>query len=388
MSSDILQNFAECLHSAGLAVEAVQADGLLHRCGTLDKPRKLDGAYKAFLDEPPSIWWKNWRTGDEGTWTAVKEKDWTAKQRKQLKARIEAIKKESRIAQEQRWEAAAKLAIFIWRHSRPVDNGHSYLTRKKVQSFGLRQTQDGKLVVPVLDKSGHIQSLQFIFPEKQNNTPDKLFLKGGRTARGHFLIKSGEEDHEPLLIAEGYATAASLHMATGYPVMMAFSAGNLESVGKLARESFPDREIIVCADNDIATKDNPGVLKAKETAGRIGAKLAICPVHNGKSTDFNDLHCSLSLEDVRTVIEAARKQIANCPMPDGFSLVTEGKRAGLYRLDVKPDGDICETWLGPPLFIKGMTRDRDGNEWGLMLEWTDPDGNRHSWAMPIELLFR
>ena len=38
MNADILHSFAECLRSAGLEVEAVQADGLLHRCGTTDRP--------------------------------------------------------------------------------------------------------------------------------------------------------------------------------------------------------------------------------------------------------------------------------------------------------------------------------------------------------------
>ena len=45
MNADILHSFAECLRSAGLEVEAVQADGLLHRCGTTDRPRRRDGAY-------------------------------------------------------------------------------------------------------------------------------------------------------------------------------------------------------------------------------------------------------------------------------------------------------------------------------------------------------
>ena len=38
MSADILHSFAECLRAAGLEVEAVQSDGLLHRCGTAQAP--------------------------------------------------------------------------------------------------------------------------------------------------------------------------------------------------------------------------------------------------------------------------------------------------------------------------------------------------------------
>lgn len=51
----ILQTFRDRLAAAGLVVETLEADGALHRCGTIDKPRELDGAYKAHLDEPASL---------------------------------------------------------------------------------------------------------------------------------------------------------------------------------------------------------------------------------------------------------------------------------------------------------------------------------------------
>ena len=52
MSDDILTAFTESLRAAGLLVEHVQADGVLHRCGTTDKPRGKDGAYRIHLDDP------------------------------------------------------------------------------------------------------------------------------------------------------------------------------------------------------------------------------------------------------------------------------------------------------------------------------------------------
>lgn len=75
-------------------------------------------------------------------------------------------------------------------------------------------------------------------------------------------------------------------------------------------------------------------------------------------------------------------------MPEGFFLVKEGKRAGLYKQETRPNGEVNDIRLGPPLVVKGMTRDVAGNEWGLMLQWHDPDGKEHLWPMPIELLFR
>lgn len=395
MSADILHSFAECLRSAGLEVEAVLADGLLHRCGTADRPHRRDGAYKAFLDAPASIWWKNWRTGDEGTWTAKPEKELCAAQRKALRERLIAAKADSRAEQERRWKAAAKLATSIWNHAKTAEDDHPYLKQKEVPTIGLRQTDDGRLIVPVLDQSGRIHSLQFILPEKPEEGTDKFFLKGGKTSGGFFSLpaKSGTRDG-PLLIAEGYATGTSLHLATGYAVLIAFHAGNLEAVARTARSRYPDREIILCADNDCETVKpdgtpwNPGKEAASRAAQAVGGKLAVCPAHEGKATDFNDLHRLRSLEAVRAVVEAARKQDADCPMPEGFFLVPEGKRAGLYKLETKPDGEMNEIRIGPPLAVKGMTRDSEGNEWGLMLEWADPDGKKHTWPMPIELLFR
>ena len=395
MNADILHSFAECLRAAGLEVEAVLADGLLHRCGTTDRPHRKDGAYKAFLDAPASIWWKNWRTGDEGTWTARPEREFSAAQHKALHERLAAAKADTKAEQERRWKAAAKLTASIWNRSRTAGDDHSYLQRKEVPAIGLRQTEDGRLIVPVLDQSGRIQSLQFILPDKPSEGTDKFFLRGGKTSGGFFSIpaKNGTKDG-PLLIAEGYATGTSLHLATGYAALVAFNAGNLEAVARAARARYPDREIMLCADNDCETAKadgtpwNPGKEAAFRAAQAVGGKLAVCPAHDGKATDFNDLHRLRSLEAVRAVVEAARKQDADCPMPEGFFLVPEGKRAGLYKLETKPDGEMNEVRIGPPLSVKGMTRDSEGNEWGLMLEWADPDGKKHTWPMPIELLFR
>lgn len=395
MNADILHSFAECLRSAGLEVEAVLADGLLHRCGTTDRPHRKDGAYKAFLDAPASIWWKNWRTGDEGTWTARPEKELTAAQRKALHERIRVIRTHNEAEQERRWKAAAKLAASIWNRSRTAGDDHPYLKRKKVPAIGLRQTEDGRLIVPVLNQSGKIQSLQFILPDKPAEGTDKFFLRGGKTSGGFFSIPAKNDTKDgPLLIAEGYATAASLHLATGYAALIAFNARNLEAVTRTARSRYPERERILCADNDCETVKpdgtpwNPGKEAAFRAARAVGGKLAVCPAHEGRATDFNDLHRLRSLEAVRAVVEAARKQDTDCPMPEGFFLVPEGKRAGLYKLETKPDGDMNEVRIGPPLAVKGMTRDSEGNEWGLMLEWADPDGKKHTWPMPIELLFR
>jgi hypothetical protein len=63
---------------------------------------------------------------------------------------------------------------------------------------------------------------------------------------GHPVTKPAEQ----ILIAEGYATAATLHQATGQPVFVAFSANNLAPVLKNVLEQWPDKQVVICADND------------------------------------------------------------------------------------------------------------------------------------------
>ena len=384
MSSAILQTFRDRLAAAGLVVETLEADGVLHRCGTIDKPRELDGAYKAHLDEPASLWWRNWRTGDEGTHTLKAEKEMSRAERKALKERIEAARRGAEAEQAGRFAAAASRASQIWSLAPPATDAHVYLRRKGVRSFGLRVASDGRLIVPVLDAfDDRGQSLQYIAANGE-----KRFLSGGKTAGGCFALraKDGRVDG-PLLICEGYATAASLRMATGHAVIMAFNAGNLESVARTIRQRFPEREIVLCADNDEGgekpdgTPFNPGVEAARKAAAAVGGKLAICPLIEGKKTDFNDLHLAQGVDAVREAVEAARTVNG---MPDGFFISQTGKKNGLYKLNAEGE----PVYLGPPLFVRGLTRDSDGNNWGRLLEWHDKDGRLRQWAMPDAMLYR
>lgn len=283
MHNDILTTFAESLRAAGLLVEHTEADGTLHRCGTTDKPRGKDGAYRIHLDTPACCWWKNWRSGDEGSRTATPDKDLTPAERKALRKRVAAARQDAEAEQARRWANAAKEAQDIWEKAMPAANDHPYLQRKQIPALGAIRQREWRgvveLLLPVLNTSGELMSLQRILPEKPAEGTDKIFLTDGKTAGGCFSIpaKNGSKDG-PLLIAEGYATAASLHLATGHACLVAFNAGNLEAVARMTRDKYPDREIILCADNDCETMKegkawNPGVEAATRAAQAIGARL-------------------------------------------------------------------------------------------------------------------
>lgn len=354
-SADALSVFSEALAAAGLVVEGLPvADGALHRCGVAGNPRGKDGAFRIHLDPPACCWWCNWGTGDTGTRTLAPEKEMSAAERKALRERIAAARKAAEEEQRKRHAAAAKLARVLWERATPAPDSHPYLVRKQVPAPGLRQDAQGRLVVPVRDADGGLVSLQFILPEKPVNGPDKLFLKGGRTAGCFYPIPAKGGGHDgPLLICEGFATGGSLHLATGHACLAAFNAGNLEAVARLARERYPERELVLCADNDVRPDDRPntGLEAAGRAARAAGAKLAVCPAHEGRPTDFNDLAVWRSLEAVRQVVEAARKEGDACPVPEKGNKYRCLNIAELITRDYPPR----EMILAPVLAVQSLS---------------------------------
>ncbi|RYF65173.1 MAG: toprim domain-containing protein, partial [Comamonadaceae bacterium] len=129
--------------------------------------------------------------------------------------------------------AAAADAVAQW--AAASDTGASpYLARKGVEAHGVRFAPDGCVLVPLRDAAGDLWNLQRVAPERPADGTDKLFLKGGRKS-GLWHWCGDPAGAQVLLVAEGYATAASLHQATGRPVAVAFDAGNLAHVAKALR---------------------------------------------------------------------------------------------------------------------------------------------------------
>jgi putative DNA primase/helicase len=156
------------------------------------------------------------------------------------------------------------------------------------------------LVLSLRDSNGELHSLQFIGVDGT-----KKFLTGGRVTGCFFTV--ADIAGGPLVICEGYATGASIHEATGHAVICAMNSGNLLPVAKAAHVLWPQREIIIAADDDQFTDGNPGKTKGTATAKAIRAKLAIPTFTNTatKPTDFNDLHQLQRVAAVKEQIEAA-----------------------------------------------------------------------------------
>lgn len=187
-------------------------------------------------------------------------------------ALIAASARRRRAAEErQRHVEAAARALALWEGASEASASHPYLRSKRVAPYAIREA-GGWLLIPIRDASGTLWNLQRI-----GASGCKLFERGARICGLFHLI--GEPVADVLCIAEGFATGASVHAATGYPVAVAFNAGNLEPVARALRASYPTARIIVCADDDTSTAErigrNPGMEAATAAARAVGGLLAV-----------------------------------------------------------------------------------------------------------------
>lgn len=361
----VISQFRQAAEARGLRLpDHIEADGKLHRCPLLQgSPRKLTGAWVLHLDGIPAggfenhsdgAGWENWRA-DIGRRLSSEEEA-------AHRARMEAQRAERDAEVQTKRDRARRKANAIWRSAEPATRDHPYLVRKGVPSYGLRvgswhkwddHLQDWRripnaLLVPMRSPSGTLHSLQAIFTERMDGR-DKDFLSGSHKSGKYHLLGEISPDL-PLCVAEGYATAASIHQVTGWPVAVAFDAGNLEAAAKALQEAHPQARFILCADDDafghcqacgaavrVADGDacpacgrphkcrNAGQVRALEAASAVGGVVAspafIDPdgrwqayQETGKApTDFNDLANSAQdgegPDAVRRILEAARASL-------------------------------------------------------------------------------
>lgn len=299
-----------------------------HKKGT------LNGWYVLHADGIPAGVFGDFKAGVTHTWCMKDAREMTAQENAEIQRRIAEGKAARERARKQVQGEAARLANEIYAASEPVfGDDHPYLRRKGVVSHGLRRCDwpvrnaDGEivrtikdcLIVPLMTKTGKIVSLQAIFPRVDSFFErDKTFIAGGRK-QGCFYLVGSPRDDMPVVICEGYATAASIHAATGYCVAIAWDAGNLPSVAEALRELLPHARFIIAADNDRWTTqpiENPGAHYAKVAAAGAGARVVIPEFKSldGEPTDFNDLHAREGIEAVQDqIIERASVPASSAP---------------------------------------------------------------------------
>ena len=337
---------------------------------------------------------------------------------------------------------AAAEAVQLWGGAATAGES-AYLSRKGVEGLGLRYASK-TVLVPLVDVDGKLWNVQRVFANG-----DKRFLTGGRVS-ACFHVIGDIAASAWLLVAEGYATAATLHKATGHAVVVAFNEANVRHVAAAMRKLYPLVKLLMCADDDRETEaksgKNPGCVAAAAAAQAVAGlwcKPEGLPV--GK-TDFNDLAAAQGIDVVRGQIAAAigeARSSATVKMAVVAALASEtdadmsddgadapetaatapkqavpqeakgqrkrsataarkgadggGAAVGRPFFHVDDKGvwfhgfdqrgePMSPLWICSELRITAHSRDESGGDWGYLLEFADADGKPKRWVMPSMML--
>lgn len=300
---DPIPAFQTFCKSHGLIVESIIDDGEIHRVPhTSSKRGALDGWYILHTSGkfPVGIC-GDWKTPEmRYQWMAETGRTLTFQERIEHDRWVAQVRAKQKAEREAKQEKAAERAEDEVGAYFDASEDHPYLVRKRVKPHGIKIDRAGKLVVPIYSEDGEIISHQTI-----DSDGTKRFLKGGRVEGGFFEIRG---TRQVVFVGEGFATCASVHEATGATVLVAFDCGNLPKVAKVAKDLYLGAKIVIAADNDQFTDNNPGMKAANDAANAIHGLIvhptfAESEVSAGKPTDFNDLHVLRGLDAVREQIE-------------------------------------------------------------------------------------
>lgn len=332
---DILQEFADCLCAAGFKpnrVSDIKADDKWNRLA-VNGEKKTDLRYQLKIDGDFGFGrFVYSREGMPHKFSSKSRKKLSPEERAAWAARMEIERIESENRRKAEELAAQAKAQRIW--AAAAQGPHPYLEKKGVGGEWTRVWRD-LLIIPVWH-SGALWSLQYI---RQDGS--KIFSKGGRVHGGYAALAHKDDDKSTIGICEGYATGRTIREATGWPVIVAFNAGNIDPVAQEMRLKYPDARIVIVSDNDqwtfiwgkepkgIVAKEvpgddqrwvewraarllqNPGIDKARAAAVKIGAHVIypdIPPNDAAKRTDFNDIQSSDGMEPIRARLAAATSQ--------------------------------------------------------------------------------
>lgn len=331
--------FGKFLRANGAVPQGLpDMDGKWHRIALAGDGKETNASYRGFLDGVPNGQFKNFKGDDvplqwTGTGDARSQQD---KQR--LMAEAAQNREIRELERQKEQETSAKRAFGIWTNltTWATPDNCPYLGRKQVRGYGVKLTEDGRMVIPLRDDTGRIWSLQFVGDEK-------IYLKNGRKDGLYHTIDPNKElekerqrgDKLTVIVGEGYATGADVHKATNLPTFVAFDGDNLVATAKTVREKYPAANILIAADDDhhlpqkIPPLPNKGLKCAQRAAEAVGGKvLAPAFTRSEKdrgATDWNDLK---QLRGEKGLLTALRDSFAQMQREQARGL---GKEKGLGR---------------------------------------------------------
>ncbi|WP_329798889.1 DUF927 domain-containing protein [Klebsiella quasipneumoniae] len=266
---------------------------------------------------------------------------------------------------------------------RSIQGESEYLQSKGLTGFKYPLMPDGSLLLELVDESGAVAAAQTITPHGEKR------LLTGSAKRGAYHAVNAPESPQSVLIAEGLATALSVHlMRPDALAVAAIDAGNLLPVAEVMRRKHPKAQIIIAADNDHHQNGeaNTGREAAEKAALSVAGWVSMPPTDY--KADWNDYHQQHGLEaaavafndstyqpqggGVTVQLKAIEGGKITATDSDPLKPRIESRKDGVFWVSPKVDkdsGEIInnESWLASPMDVIGTGRD-DKDQY-LIIRW-------------------
>lgn len=280
MDNDPTEALAAAAASIGIAPpDSLLADAVVRRYHDRlnDRPGQKNAWYMATHNPDGTTGGAvgSWKLGASATWCTSTARTFTPEEKARFAQEQAAARTRAEAERLEVQKQTAAKAAQLWDRSRPAQPDHPYLVRKAVPPYRARQI-GAALVFDYRDSHGTITTLQFIQPDGS-----KRFLSGGTVAACSHRF--GPKVSRVLILAEGFATGATLHEATGHPVAVCGFAGNLKPVALAARNAFPAAVLVIAGDADPV-----GRQKALEAADSVDGRVVFPEFGGqGETTDVS-----------------------------------------------------------------------------------------------------
>ena len=144
------------------------------------------------------------------------------------------------------------------------------------RGYGAHQNTKGDMILGIRDIEGNLKSIAF------DNGKEESFLPASERQGGFHTIdpqRTLGNKGGTILVVETYKDAATVHEATGRPVVTVFEPGNMADVTAALREKYPETGIAIVPQNNEISLGN-----AKKAA--VAAKAEVLSVEKG----FDDIN--------------------------------------------------------------------------------------------------
>lgn len=192
------------------------------------------------------------------------------------------------------------------------------------------------------------------------------------------LDRLAAHPNKPVLLVEGEKTADAAQ--TLFPDFVPVTWMNgAQSTGAVDLAPLKERDVVIWPDNDAAGRSAAVRLKTSlEKVGVRSARIVDLPSGLPEGWDLADeLPPGIDL------------MAAICEIDNGSTAADSIEGASNFRME--PDGlyfirDEAALRVAGKFEVVAETRSAEGDNWGILLSWSDNDGRDHAWAMPRALL--